>query len=80
MPLLASAKRNVGTAMGPVGTSRRNRNHAVRLAVGDRPRRPRLQCRVHLWWADPLAALGIVYIAAREGIAYSRSDQLDDCC
>jgi len=32
------------------------------------------------WWADPVAALGIVYIAGREGIEHWRTDQLDDCC
>ncbi|MGQ0803284.1 MAG: cation diffusion facilitator family transporter [Actinomycetota bacterium] len=32
------------------------------------------------WWADPVAALGIVYIAGREGIQHWRADELDDCC
>jgi divalent metal cation (Fe/Co/Zn/Cd) transporter len=32
------------------------------------------------WWADPLAALGIVFVAGREGVEHWRSDQLDDCC
>jgi divalent metal cation (Fe/Co/Zn/Cd) transporter len=32
------------------------------------------------WWADPLAALGVVYVAAREGVGLWRRDQLDDCC
>lgn len=32
------------------------------------------------WWADPLAGLGIVYVAGREGIEHWRTDQLDDCC
>jgi divalent metal cation (Fe/Co/Zn/Cd) transporter len=32
------------------------------------------------WWADPLAGLGIVYVAGREGIEHWRADQLDDCC
>lgn len=32
------------------------------------------------WWADPVAALGIVYVAAREGIEHLRADELDDCC
>ena len=32
------------------------------------------------WWADPLAALGVVYVAAREGIEHWRADELDDCC
>jgi hypothetical protein len=46
---LGELKTQCGHCEGePVGTSRRNRNHAVRLAVRDRPRRPRLQRRVHL--------------------------------
>ncbi len=32
------------------------------------------------WWADPLAGLAIVYVAAREGIDHWRFDVLDDCC
>ncbi|MCZ7537892.1 MAG: cation transporter [Acidimicrobiia bacterium] len=32
------------------------------------------------WWADPLAGLGIVYVAGREGIEHWRADELDDCC
>jgi divalent metal cation (Fe/Co/Zn/Cd) transporter len=32
------------------------------------------------WWADPLAALGVVYVAAREGIDHWRADEVDDCC
>jgi hypothetical protein len=30
-----------------------------------------------LWWAD---ALGIVYVAGREGIEHWRTEELDDCC
>lgn len=32
------------------------------------------------WWADPLAGLGIVYIAGREGIDHLSADAVDDCC
>jgi divalent metal cation (Fe/Co/Zn/Cd) transporter len=32
------------------------------------------------WWADPLAGLGIVYVAGREGIEHLRGDDLDECC
>lgn len=32
------------------------------------------------WWADPAAALGVVYVAAREGIDHWNADELDDCC
>lgn len=32
------------------------------------------------WWADPVAAYGIVYIAAREGIENWQAETVDDCC
>lgn len=32
------------------------------------------------WWADPIAGLGIVYVALREGVEHLRADELDDCC
>ncbi len=32
------------------------------------------------WWADPLAGLGVVYVAGREGIEHLRRDALDECC
>lgn len=30
------------------------------------------------WWADPVAALGIVYFAVREGIEHWNPDETDD--
>jgi len=30
------------------------------------------------WWADPVAALGIVYFAVREGIEHWNPDEGDD--
>ncbi|MDQ3710484.1 MAG: hypothetical protein M3387_14505, partial [Actinomycetota bacterium] len=32
------------------------------------------------WWADPLAGLGIVYVAGREGLEHWQVEELDDCC
>jgi divalent metal cation (Fe/Co/Zn/Cd) transporter len=32
------------------------------------------------WWADPLAGLGIVYVAGREGLEHWQAEELDDCC
>lgn len=32
------------------------------------------------WWADPMAALAIVYVAAREGIEHWHREELEDCC
>lgn len=53
---------------------------AVRLAVGNPARRLGLNALFGWWWADPLAGLGVVYVAAREGIEHWRTDELDDCC
>ena len=81
MPILARAKHRVGVAIGSrsVQADATETMLCVWLSaivlVG-------LVCNAVFdwWWADPLAALGIVYIAAREGIAYSRAEQLGDCC
>lgn len=32
------------------------------------------------WWADPLAGLGVVYVAGREGIEHLRSGATGACC
>lgn len=32
------------------------------------------------WWADPVAGLGIVYVAGREGIEHWRTEEVGDCC
>jgi divalent metal cation (Fe/Co/Zn/Cd) transporter len=32
------------------------------------------------WWADPLAALVIAAVAAREGLEFWRAEEIDDCC
>lgn len=81
MPLLARAKRRVGVALD----SRAVQADATQtvlcvwlsaiLLAG-----LTLNAAFGWWWADPLAALGIVYIAAREGIELLRADALDDCC
>lgn len=32
------------------------------------------------WWADPVAALGVVVLLIREGIEALGADHIDDCC
>jgi divalent metal cation (Fe/Co/Zn/Cd) transporter len=32
------------------------------------------------WWADPMAALGVVAFLVREGREALEADHVDDCC
>jgi divalent metal cation (Fe/Co/Zn/Cd) transporter len=81
MPVLARAKRDVGTRLGSraVTADATETTLCVWLSaillVG-------LGANALLgwWWADPLAGLGIVYVAGREGIAHLRGEHVDDCC
>lgn len=81
MPLLARAKRRVGESLDSraVTADATETTLCVWLSaillVG-------LAANAVLgwWWADPLAGLGIVYVAGREGIEHWRADELDDCC
>ncbi len=81
MPLLARAKRRVGEQLGSraVVADATETTLCVWLSgillVG-------LGANLLFgwWWADPLAGLGIVYVAGREGIEHLRSEQLDECC
>jgi divalent metal cation (Fe/Co/Zn/Cd) transporter len=81
MPLLARAKRRVGEQLASraviadaTETSLCVYLSAILLAgLG-------LNALFGWWWADPLAALGIVYVAGREGVEHWRTDELDDCC
>ena len=81
MPLLASAKRRVGEQLGSravtadaAETSLCVYLSAILLAG------LALNAVFGWWWADPLAGLGIVYVAAREGAEHWRADEIDDCC
>jgi divalent metal cation (Fe/Co/Zn/Cd) transporter len=81
MPLLARAKRRVGEQLGSRAVTADATEttlcvylSAILLAgLG-------LNALFGWWWADPLAGLGIVYIAGREGIEHWRTDELGDCC
>jgi divalent metal cation (Fe/Co/Zn/Cd) transporter len=80
MPLLARAKRNVGRTLNSSATvSEAGQNMicaylSIALLVG-------LLANALLgwWWADPMAALAIAAIAAKEGIDAWRGESCD-CC
>jgi divalent metal cation (Fe/Co/Zn/Cd) transporter len=81
MPLLARAKRRVGRQLG---------NQALQPAATETTlcvwlsaillAGLSLNALFGWWWADPVAAYGIVYIAAREGIENWQAETVDDCC
>lgn len=81
MPLLAGAKHRVGEQLDSraVTADATETTLCVRLSaivlagLG-------LNALFGWWWADPLARLGIVYVAAREGVQQWRTEQPDDCC
>lgn len=81
MPLLARAKRRLAPALGSqavVSEARQTELCAwlsAVLLVG-------LVANAALgwWWADPVAALAIAAIAAREGVEAWRAESLDDTC
>jgi len=81
MPLLARAKRRVGIALGSRAVQADASETmlcvwlSVILLVG-----LVTNALFGWWWADPVAALGIVVVAAREGIRYWSKDELEDCC
>lgn len=80
MPLLARAKRNVGHQLGSSATvSEAGQNTicaylSIALLVG-----LLANALAGWWWADPLAALAIAGIAAREGREGWRGESRD-CC
>lgn len=81
MPLLARAKRQVGQRLGSRALEADATEtdlcvwlSAILLAgLG-------LNSLFGWWWADPVAALAIVAIAAREGWEHWHADAVDDCC
>jgi divalent metal cation (Fe/Co/Zn/Cd) transporter len=81
MPLLARAKRRVGRQLGSqaVQADATETTLCVWLSgivlagLG-------LNALVGWWWADPVAAFGVVYVAAREGIENWQAEHVDDCC
>ncbi|WP_436794385.1 cation diffusion facilitator family transporter [Actinospongicola halichondriae] len=81
MPVLARAKRRVGEQLGSraVTADATETTLCVYLSaillVG-----LVANAAFGWWWADPLAGLGIVYVAGREGLEHWGSDELDECC
>jgi divalent metal cation (Fe/Co/Zn/Cd) transporter len=81
MPLLARAKRRVGRQLGSQALQADATETALCvwlsaiLLAG-----LTLNALVGWWWADPVAAYGIVYIAAREGLENWQAETVDDCC
>ncbi|MEO5678732.1 MAG: cation transporter [Acidimicrobiales bacterium] len=68
MPLLARAKRDVGRQLGSNALQADATETVLRvwlsaIVLGGLV----LNAAFGWWWADPVAALGIVYVAAREG-------------
>lgn len=81
MPLLARAKRRVGRQLGSQALQADATEttlcvwlSAILLAGLS------LNALFGWWWADPVAAYGIVYIAAREGIENWQAETVDGCC
>jgi divalent metal cation (Fe/Co/Zn/Cd) transporter len=78
MPLLARAKRRVGHALGSAATVGEGGQNmicaylSIALLVG-----LLANALVGWWWADPIAALVIGVVAAREGVESWRGDA---CC
>lgn len=81
MPLLARAKRRLAPALGSqavVSEARQTELCAwlsAVLLVG-----LALNALFGWWWADPLAALAIAAVAAREGVEAWRAESLEDTC
>lgn len=76
MPALAIAKRRVGRAMDSAtlvadSTETFLCSYLSAILLGGLV----LNATVGWWWADPLAAIGIAYLAAREGLEAWRGDQ-----
>ncbi|HEV2070064.1 MAG TPA: cation transporter [Acidimicrobiales bacterium] len=81
MPLLAGAKRRVGEQLGSRSVTADATETALCVWLSAILLSGLAANAVFgWWWADPLAGLGIVYVAGREGIEHLRSDELDECC
>ena len=81
MPLLARAKRRVGDRLGSVATAKEGQQNllcaylSVALLIG-----LGANALVGWWWADPVAALVIAAVAAREGRESWRGEGCCDHC
>ena len=81
MPVLAYKKRQVGREMGSrsVETDSKQTSACAYLSavvlVG-----LVLNQWLGWWWADPIAALGLVVFLVREGREALRAEDVDNCC
>lgn len=81
MPVLARAKRRVGEQLGSRAVTADATETALCVWLSAILLTGLAANAVFgWWWADPLAGLGIVYVAGREGIEHLRSDELVECC
>jgi divalent metal cation (Fe/Co/Zn/Cd) transporter len=81
MPMLARRKRRVAVALGSRAAEADTAQtwacvwlSAVVLAGLV------LNATLGWWWADPIAALGVVLLLVREGREALNADQIEDCC
>jgi divalent metal cation (Fe/Co/Zn/Cd) transporter len=81
MPLLARAKLKVASAMesGALRAEARQTSLCAYLSVIALAG-VLLNATLGWWWADPVAALGMVPIIVSEGIDGLRADPRNDCC
>jgi divalent metal cation (Fe/Co/Zn/Cd) transporter len=81
MPALATAKRRNGLEMGSATViADSNQTKLCAYLSGILLSGLILNAVVGWWWADPVAAVGIALLAAREGLDAWRGDLCDDCC
>lgn len=81
MPILAARKRRVALALGSRAAeadSAQTRACAYLSAVVVAGLA--LNAALGCWWADPVAALGVVVFLLLEGREALAADQVDDCC
>ncbi len=81
MPVLADKKRRVGRELGSRSvqadsTQTRACAYLSAVVLGGLV----LNAALGWWWADPVAALGVVVFLLREGKEALTAEQVDDCC
>lgn len=81
MPLLARAKRDVARGLSSAALRAEAAQTSLcaylsAITLGGLV----LNAAVGWWWADPVAALGMVPIILKESIEALRGDHCDDCC
>lgn len=81
MPWLAIRKRRVADALGSrAAVADSNQTWACAWLSALVLAGLVLNATLGWWWADPIAALGVVVLLAREGREALTADHVDDCC